>query len=98
MAFTIWVGASIDTTNMSGSECLSKSCRLIVVGDVHNLWNQQEDLAAIQLLGGDMTVFVGDFGDEDVELVSQVSLQCMHIYLGGYLHMPSECFIPWLTG
>lgn len=47
-------------------------CRIVAVGDVHGSWSSPEDLAALQLLKPDMVAFLGDFGNEDVELVMQV--------------------------
>jgi hypothetical protein len=44
------------------------------VGDVHEAWDERDE-AALRSLEGDMVVFVGDFGNEAVQLVSQVSVQ-----------------------
>eukprot|EP00210_Caulerpa_lentillifera_P002405 g2306.t1 len=46
--------------------------RIALVGDVHNLWSE-EDAVALQSLHPDMTVFVGDIGDENVSLVRKIS-------------------------
>ncbi|KAK9812544.1 hypothetical protein WJX73_007673 [Symbiochloris irregularis] len=51
----------------------AKGCvRLAIVGDVHGQYGP-EDEAAIRSLGVDATLFVGDFGEEDVELVQQIA-------------------------
>ena len=43
-----------------------------VVGDVHDLWDEQDELA-LKHLGVDLVLFVGDFGNESVEIVSQIA-------------------------
>mmetsp|Transcript_9255 Transcript_9255/g.16311 ORF Transcript_9255/g.16311 Transcript_9255/m.16311 type:complete len:432 (+) Transcript_9255:36-1331(+) len=47
--------------------------RLVIIGDVHGAWSATADLAALKLLNPSMCIFLGDFGNEDVELVSQVA-------------------------
>lgn len=42
------------------------------MGDVHGAWNPRRDAAALRLLSPDITLLVGDFGNEHVELVRQV--------------------------
>ena len=49
-----------------------KQIVLAVVGDVHNQWNQ-EDEQALQHLGIDLVLFVGDFGNEAVEVVRKIA-------------------------
>jgi len=44
---------------------------LLVVGDVHNQWGR-EDERAIDFLNPDIVVFVGDIGNEDVDLIKQI--------------------------
>ena len=39
------------------------------VGDVHGLWNRESE-EALSWLQPDLSLFVGDFGEEDVELVA----------------------------
>ena len=51
--------------------------RIAVVGDVHNQYSHTLDTAALNALQPDMTVFVGDFANEDVEIVRTVA-QCPH--------------------
>jgi uncharacterized protein (TIGR04168 family) len=46
--------------------------QIAVVGDIHNQWNE-EDAAALKALGADLTIFVGDFGNEAVDIVRQVA-------------------------
>lgn len=46
--------------------------RLAVVGDVHGQWSERDE-AALRWLGADMALFVGDFGEEVVELVGRVA-------------------------
>lgn len=43
-----------------------------VVGDCHGLWGPA-DAAALQALQADAVLFVGDIGNEDVELVQQIA-------------------------
>ncbi len=45
---------------------------IAVVGDVHNQWDEQDNLA-LQRLGVDLALFVGDFGNEAVEVVRKVA-------------------------
>ena len=45
---------------------------IAVVGDVHDLW-ELEDNVALQCLGVDLVLFVGDFGNEAVDIVQQVA-------------------------
>ena len=42
------------------------------VGDVHGLWNRESE-EALSWLQPDLSLFVGDFGEEDVELVAEVA-------------------------
>jgi uncharacterized protein (TIGR04168 family) len=50
----------------------SKPVQIAVVGDVHGQWDDQDESALISL-GVDLVLFVGDFGNEAVELVEQVA-------------------------
>ena len=45
---------------------------IAVVGDVHGLW-EHEDAIALNRLGVDLVLFVGDFGNEAVEVVRQIA-------------------------
>ncbi|MEM6613749.1 MAG: TIGR04168 family protein [Cyanobacteria bacterium P01_C01_bin.72] len=43
-----------------------------IVGDVHDQWSEADSLA-LQHLGVDLALFVGDFGNEAVEVVRQIA-------------------------
>ena len=45
---------------------------IAVVGDVHNQWDERDNLA-LQHLGVDLVLFVGDFGNEAVEIVRNIA-------------------------
>ncbi|MBD2578714.1 TIGR04168 family protein [Oscillatoria sp. FACHB-1406] len=45
---------------------------IAVIGDIHDRWDEG-DGAALQHLGVDLALFVGDFGNESVEVVRQVA-------------------------
>jgi len=49
-----------------------QSCKIAVVGDVHDQWEEQDQQALIYL-GVDLVLFVGDFGNESVEIIQKVS-------------------------
>ena len=46
--------------------------KIAVVGDIHNQW-EAEDAIALQELGVDLVLFVGDFGNEAVEVVRMIA-------------------------
>ena len=46
--------------------------KIAVVGDVHARWEREDELA-LKHLGIDLVLFVGDFGNESVEVVRQVA-------------------------
>lgn len=46
--------------------------KIAVVGDVHDQW-EVEDAIALQKLGVDLVLFVGDFGNESVEVVRLIA-------------------------
>ncbi len=46
--------------------------KIAVIGDVHDLWEEDDNLALYRL-GVDLALFVGDFGDESVEIVRLVA-------------------------
>ena len=46
--------------------------KIAVVGDVHDQW-QAEDELALKHLGVDLVLFVGDFGNESIEIVRQIA-------------------------
>ena len=45
---------------------------IAVVGDVHDQWDEQDHLA-LKHLGIDLVLFVGDFGNESIEVVSKIA-------------------------
>ncbi|WP_414579032.1 TIGR04168 family protein [Anabaena sp. CCY 9402-a] len=46
--------------------------KIAVVGDVHDQW-ETEDSIALKHLGVDLVLFVGDFGNESVEVVREIA-------------------------
>jgi uncharacterized protein (TIGR04168 family) len=50
----------------------SKPVKIAVVGDVHDQW-EQEDGIALKNLGVDLVLFVGDFGNESVDVVRAIA-------------------------
>ncbi|MEO1792030.1 MAG: TIGR04168 family protein [Cyanobacteria bacterium J06629_19] len=46
--------------------------KLAVIGDVHDLW-EREDNAALKSLNVDIALFVGDYGNEAVEVVRHIA-------------------------
>ncbi len=46
--------------------------KIAVVGDVHDLW-EDEDAIALHELGVDLVLFVGDFGNESVDVVRRIA-------------------------
>jgi uncharacterized protein (TIGR04168 family) len=51
---------------------IKQKITIAVVGDIHDLWDG-EDEAALKDLGVDLVLFVGDFGNEAVEIVRQIA-------------------------
>ncbi|MBE9115965.1 TIGR04168 family protein [Lusitaniella coriacea LEGE 07157] len=49
-----------------------RSIQIAVIGDVHDQWEKEDNLA-LQQLGVDLALFVGDFGNESVEVVREIS-------------------------
>lgn len=50
----------------------SQPIMIAVIGDVHDLWDA-EDEVALKFLGVDLVLFVGDFGNESVEVVRSIA-------------------------
>ncbi|RZM78778.1 TIGR04168 family protein [Leptolyngbya iicbica] len=48
------------------------SLQIAVIGDVHDQWDEQ-DIAALQSLKVDLVLFVGDFGNESVDVVRSIA-------------------------
>lgn len=46
--------------------------QIAVIGDVHDQWDEK-DIEALQSLGVDLVLFVGDFGNESVEVVRSIA-------------------------
>ena len=46
--------------------------KIAVIGDIHDQW-ESEDGEALKHLGVDLALFVGDFGNESVEVVRQIA-------------------------
>jgi uncharacterized protein (TIGR04168 family) len=57
---------------VSQGQGLQSSLSIAVVGDVHEQWGRGDELALMHL-GVDLVLFVGDFGNEAVSIVQQVS-------------------------
>ncbi len=51
---------------------IKQKITIAVVGDIHDLWDS-EDEVALKHLGVDLVLFVGDFGNEAVEVVRQIA-------------------------
>lgn len=51
----------------------SNELRIAVIGDIHDQWHEDDDRQALAALGVDLVLFVGDFGNEVVELVQQIA-------------------------
>ncbi|MBD2003032.1 MULTISPECIES: TIGR04168 family protein [Cyanophyceae] len=49
-----------------------KSIKIAVVGDVHDQWEAEDELA-LKHLGIDLALFVGDFGNESVDVVEAIA-------------------------
>ncbi|BAZ05296.1 TIGR04168 family protein [Calothrix sp. NIES-3974] len=49
-----------------------KSLKIAVIGDVHDQWEIEDELA-LKRLEVDLALFVGDFGNESVEVVRQIA-------------------------
>lgn len=46
--------------------------KIAVVGDVHDLWDEQDE-EALHFLGVDLVLFVGDFANESVDLIRKIA-------------------------
>ncbi|WP_300638529.1 TIGR04168 family protein [Mastigocoleus sp. MO_188.B34] len=56
---------------MTSKKTNSKTIKIAVVGDIHDQW-EEEDGIALKELGVDLVLFVGDFGNEAVEIVKAI--------------------------
>lgn len=59
-------------SGMTSQKTNSKTLKIAVVGDVHDQW-EEEDGIALKHLGVDLVLFVGDFGNESVEVVRAIA-------------------------
>ncbi|MBW4647173.1 MAG: TIGR04168 family protein [Kastovskya adunca ATA6-11-RM4] len=57
---------------MSNQSNYEQPLKIAVVGDIHDAW-EAEDGVALQALGVDLVLFVGDFGNESVEVVREIA-------------------------
>ncbi len=57
---------------MSSLSFPTRPIKIAIIGDVHNAWDA-DDEPALQQLGVDLVLFVGDFGNEAVEVVEAIS-------------------------
>ncbi|MEA5554804.1 TIGR04168 family protein [Anabaena cylindrica UHCC 0172] len=57
---------------MTSQKTQSKPVKIAVIGDVHDQW-EVEDGIALKHLGIDLVLFVGDFGNESVEVVRAIA-------------------------
>lgn len=57
---------------MSSQKNYNQTITIAVVGDIHDLW-EADDSDALKELGVDIVLFVGDFGNESVEVVRAIA-------------------------
>ncbi|MBD2178757.1 TIGR04168 family protein [Pseudanabaena sp. FACHB-1998] len=57
----------------SSASPVKSSIKIAVIGDVHDLWQPIEDRQALHSLGADLVLFVGDFGNEAIEIVKAIA-------------------------
>ncbi len=50
----------------------SKPIVIAIAGDIHDRWETADEVA-LQLLGVDLVLFVGDFGNESVQVVREIA-------------------------
>lgn len=60
------------TFQASANNSTTLSLTLAVIGDVHDLW-EAEDEVALKALGVDLVLLVGDFGNESVDVVRAIA-------------------------
>jgi uncharacterized protein (TIGR04168 family) len=51
---------------------MREKVKIVVVGDIHDLWEVEDELA-LHHLGVDLVLFVGDFGNESVEILRKIA-------------------------
>lgn len=57
---------------MTSQSCVDQPIKIAVVGDIHDFW-EAEDAIALKHLGVDLVLFVGDFGNESVQVVRAIA-------------------------
>lgn len=57
---------------MGMSDLSNRLIKIAVIGDIHDRWEEKDNLA-LQHLGVDLVLFVGDFGNESVEVVRRIA-------------------------
>lgn len=57
---------------MTSQSKQEQQIKIAVVGDIHDQW-EEDDAIALQELGVDLVLFVGDFGNESVEVVRAIA-------------------------
>ena len=57
---------------MTSQKNYNQTITIAVVGDIHDLW-EADDSDALKELGVDLVLFVGDFGNESVEVVRAIA-------------------------
>ncbi|MBW4632306.1 MAG: TIGR04168 family protein [Iphinoe sp. HA4291-MV1] len=57
---------------MTSQKPNSKNLKIAVVGDIHDQW-EEDDGIALKHLGVDLVLFVGDFGNESVNMVRAIA-------------------------
>ena len=57
---------------MTSQKNYNQTITIAVVGDIHDLW-ETDDGVALKELGVDLVLFVGDFGNESVEVVRAIA-------------------------
>lgn len=64
--------ANAEQSDQGASDLPLKPIQIAVVGDVHDQWDERDE-AALSFLDADLVLFVGDFGNEAVEIVRRVA-------------------------
>lgn len=67
---------------------------IAVIGDVHDQW-EAADALALQTLGVDLALFVGDFGNESVDLVQEIAQLSLPIAVSLGNHDAWYTATPW---
>ncbi|MGB8703139.1 MAG: TIGR04168 family protein, partial [Thermosynechococcaceae cyanobacterium] len=73
---------------------ISRQLQIAVVGDIHGQWDDQ-DVSALVSLDIDLVLFVGDFGNEDLDLVQRIAQVPMPIAVVFGNHDAWYTATPW---